>query len=110
MDPKIFHKNAKIAKRAIYIFGSTYKGVNYQIKRQLVNSAIETTKAKFIWKYFIREFIVSLFASLNFFVTLGFAGVSLEGKLKYFAIIEGMLGWLILVILSAALVNSFIMI
>lgn len=107
---RIFKGTKHLLEKANRLFGATFVEYTFAEKKYITKRLKTMSWMKFTWVYFIRELIVSFFASLNFFVTLGFAGVSLNGKLKYVAIIEGMLGWLILVILSAALVNSFIMI
>lgn len=48
----------------------------------------------------------ALALSLNVFVTLGYGEISARGAMRYFAVLEGLLGWFLLSIFSVSLIGQ----
>lgn len=48
----------------------------------------------------------ALALSLNVFVTLGYGEISASGSMRYFAVLEGLLGWFLLSIFSVSLIGQ----
>jgi hypothetical protein len=58
--------------------------------------------------YFLKRLLDAMATSLNAFSTLGFGDIPVQGAAKYFAIIEGFVGWFLLSIFSVALISQII--
>lgn len=61
-----------------------------------------------LWLLFVKPILKSVMVSINFFVTLGYGGVQANGKMKYIAIIEGLVGWFVLIMFTSCMLTKYI--
>lgn len=58
--------------------------------------------------FLILRYVNAMMISLNSFSTLGFGGLHVEGLAKYFALIQGLVGWLMLSLFSVSLISQMV--
>jgi len=65
-----------------------------------------------IWRLIVNIIFIDSFASIiisiNYFVTLGYSGMGVKGKMRYIAVIEGLFGWFFIILFTSCLVSQFI--
>jgi hypothetical protein len=82
--------------------------INKRSRGAIFKVSIWVFKSVFLFTILFQLFAEAFFLSLNAFTTLGFGEFKVSGRLIYLTIIQGFIGWLLLSIFTAALINQII--